>query len=142
MSARVIAYLAQTWWGRILSEHDTEPTELSGGLLKLVLGVVLVAPFDTFGNSVAFRDLSLLPEWLFGMLFICIGIGHLAVLRNGSEYWRRQFAGIGAGVWLALSGIFLHAVPSSWAAWVFLLAGVWQCWCYVRLRGPVRSAAR
>lgn len=138
MLAATINYLACTWWGRILSEHDTEPTEMAGGILKVLLGAQLLLPFDTFGSSTTFRDLQSLPEWLWGVALLSVGVSHLVALARGSAFWRRQFAFIGASVFLGLTGIFLHTSPSSWGAWVFCLAGVWQVWCYVRLRVPAQ----
>ena len=128
--------LRNTWWGKILAEHDTEPTELAGGLMKVVLGSQLIAPVDTFSNSPAFHDLTILPEWLWGLLLIGFGVGHWFALRHGYRPWRRLASAIGFLIWFALGATFLHAAPNSLGAWVFLLAALGQCWCYVRLGGP------
>jgi hypothetical protein len=128
--------LRHSWWGLILAEHDTEPTELAGGLMKLVLGSQLILPLDTFATSATFRDLTVLPEWAWGALLIVIGVGHLAALRNGNRSWRRWGSGVGFLLWFSLGATFLHASPNSLGAWVFLLAAVGQMWCYVRLGGP------
>lgn len=130
------AKLRTSWWGRILAEHDTEPTEFAGGLMKLVLGSQLVAPVETFTNSASFRDLSVLPEWLWGVLLLIFGFGHMFAIRDGHRKWRRWASGIGFLIWFALGATFLHASPNSLGAWVFLLAALGQMWCYVRLGGP------
>lgn len=129
--------LRGSWWGKILAVHDTEPTELAGGLMKLVIGSQLLLPLETFSTSVAFRDLSILPEWLWGSLLAIIGILHLAALRDGYRPWRRVASAVGCVLWFALGTTFLHATPGSLGAWVFILAALGQAWCYVRLGSRV-----
>jgi hypothetical protein len=125
--------LRYSWWGRILAEHDSEPTELSGGLLKIVVGFWLILPLQTFSGGPAFGTISVIPEDIWALFLVIIGSGHLAALANGHPAWRRWAALVGCFVWCAMGSTFLWASPSSIGPLLFLGAGVSQAWCYVRL---------
>lgn len=122
-----------SWWARILAEHDTEPTELAGGALKVVIGVWLLLPARTFSSSPAFGVISVIPENYWGVFLVVIGIGHLAALRNGHPAWRRYAALVGCFVWCSMGLTFLVANPSGIGSLTFLAAGIAQGWCYSRL---------
>lgn len=133
--------ILDSWWGRVLAEHDTEPTELSGGLLKVVIGAWLLLPMQTFSSAPAFGTISVIPENLWGLFLVVIGIGHLAALRNGHPAWRRYAAFVGCFIWSAIGLTFLAANPVGIGSLLFLGAGIAQGWCYSRLGGLVARGA-
>lgn len=121
------------WWRRILAEHDTEPAELSGGLLKVGIGFWLLLPMDTFGSSPTFAALSILPEPVWGVVLIALGTFHLSALRSGASAARRHAATIGYLVWFSFAVVFVATSPPA-IGWVaFLVAGLAQLWCSLRL---------
>lgn len=130
--------IRSSWWGLILSEHDTEPTEMSGGLLKLGLAVVLLTPRDTFGSSVVYSLLSVVPEPIWGVVLLVFGCLHLGSLHNGARSWRRAMAGVGFLIWFCWWVSFALGSTASTGSVVYLLAAFGQGWCYVRLgRAPM-----
>lgn len=125
--------ISRSWWGRILAEHDIEPTELSGGTLKIVVGFWLVLPLQTFSSAPAFGVISVIPENLWALFLVVIGAGHLAALANGHPAWRRWAAFVGCFIWSAMGITFIWANPAGIGPLLFLGAGLSQAWCYVRL---------
>lgn len=123
--------LSQSWWGRILAEHDTEPTELSGGLLKVTIAFWLLLPWQSI--SPAFGAASHIPEIWWSIFLVVVGVGHLAALRNGYPAWRRWGALVGFFVWCSLAiSLWANGVVGL-APLLFLGAGLSQGWCYVRI---------
>jgi hypothetical protein len=133
--------IRDSWWGLILREHDTEPTELSGGVLKVAIGTWLLLPAQTFSMSPAFGVISIIPENLWGVFLVVIGVGHLAALQNGHRAWRRWASLVGCFVWCAIGLTFLAANPAGLGSLLFLGAGIAQGWCYSRLGSLVGSLA-
>lgn len=120
-----------SWWGRILAEHDTEPTELSGGLLKVSISLWLLLPVTSL--SPVFGVVALVPELWWSIFLMVVGVGHLAALRNGYVAWRRWGCFVGFFVWCSL-GITLYINGAvGLTPLLFLGAGFSQGWCYVRL---------
>lgn len=137
---RVRDGLASSWWGRILAEHDTEPVELLSGALKLALGVHLLLPWPTFPNNPRlYADMTVLPEWAWGIALIAISIGHLGALRDGAPSWRQWAAFTAFLVWIALGVTFVHTQPTALIGPTLLLFALASGWCYVRL-GILRRA--
>lgn len=123
--------IRRSWWGRILAEHDTEPTELSGGILKVAIAFWLVLPWQTLGP--AFGAVSLIPELWWAVFLMVVGIGHLAALRNGFPAWRRWGSLVGVFVWCSLAiSLWLNG-SLGLAPLLFLGAGLSQGWVYCRL---------
>jgi hypothetical protein len=125
--------IQRSWWALILAEHDTEPTELSGGLLKAVIGFWLLLPVQTFSNAPAFEAVSVIPESAWGVFLVVVGVLHLAALRNGHAGWRRWAALIGCFIWCAMGLTFMAANPAGIGPLLFVGAGLAQGWCYSRL---------
>jgi hypothetical protein len=131
--AAVPRYLRSTWWGLILAEHDTEPTEFGGGLMKIGLGALLLTPADTFGSSRIYTLLSALPEVGWGLLLIFFGILHLAALHDGNRSLRRMAALAGFMIWATFSLSFFLGNPTNTGFVVYGLLACAQGWCYIRL---------
>lgn len=129
----LIERLSAAWWTLILAEHDTEPAELSGGLLKMAIGLWLLLPFDTFGSSPTFAALSILPEWLWGVTLIGLGTFHLLALQGGNRDQRRHAATIGYLVWFSFAVVFVATHPPAFGWIAFMVAGLAQLWCSLRL---------
>lgn len=125
--------LRQSWWGKILAEHDTEPTELSGGCLKVLLGLTLLSPLQTFTASPAFATLSVFPEWVWGSGLVVLGVVHVVALWAGQRYWRARAATAGFVTWGVIGFTFWHANPASIGAVPFIVASAQQLWCSIRL---------
>ena len=137
------AMLVWSWYGRILAEHDTEPSELLSGALKVTLGLHLLWPGQTFaGNTLLYGDMAILPEWAWGMLFVAVGVGHLGALRNGNASWRRWAAFAAFLVWSSLGFTFLHTQATALVGPTFAVLAVSSGWVYVRLGILARGGAR
>lgn len=124
-----------SWWGRILDEHDTEPVELSGGVLKVLLGFWLLLPMDSFASSPTFAVLDVIPETAMGLVLLAVGIGHLLALRDGYVPWRRAASLIGFLIWFTFAATFVWSNPPAMGWLPFLLSAAGQGWCYIRLGG-------
>lgn len=122
-----------SWWGLILREHDTEPAELSGGILKAAIGFWLLLPLDTFASSPTFAALAVLPEWAWGTALFCAGVFHLGVLRRGNRTWRQRASLLGFLVWFSFAVVFVITNPPAFGFLAFLMAGLAQMWCSIRL---------
>lgn len=125
--------LARSWFGLILAEHDTEPAELSGGLLKVAIGFWLLLPMDTIGSSPTFAALAILPEWLWGAMLVTLGAWHLLVLRMGRRRERQRAATVAYYFWFSLAVLFVSTNPPSIGWLAFLVAGLAQLWASIRL---------
>lgn len=125
--------LAEGWWSLILRDHDTEPVELSGGLLKVSIGAWLLLPWDTFESSPTFAVFSILPEWLWGCALLAIGAAHLVSLRSGDLDRRRHGATVGYLIWFSFAMVFVFTNPPAIGWLAFLMAGLAQLWCSLRL---------
>lgn len=123
--------LTHSWWWAILREHDTEPTELSGGMLKVTIALWLLMPFQAL--SPAFGAVTLIPEVWWSVFLLVVGIGHLAALRNGYPAWRRWGSLVGVFVWSSLAiSLWANGVVGL-APLLFFGAAFSQAWVYLRL---------
>lgn len=125
-----------SWWGMILAEHDTEPVEMAGGLLKVSIGFWLLLPFDTFGSSPTFRALAVMPEWLWGSSLIVVGLLHLHALMDGDRRRRWRGSMVGFVVWFAMAFVFVATNPPALGWIAFMGAALGQMWASLRLGGP------
>lgn len=128
--------IARSWWGLILSEHDTEPTELAGGLMKVILAGVLLWPSETFSAGRIYGLLAVLPEPIWGSVMLVFGIVHLGSLRSGVRVWRRWMALVGFLIWFTWSISFFVGNPANTGGAVYLLLALAQGWAHVRLGRP------
>lgn len=126
-----------SWYGAILAEHDTEPVELMGGGTKVMMGVWLLLPFQSFTSSPTFAALAVLPEWVWGTFLLCVGVFHLAVLRNGDRDWRKWAALIGFLIWVSFGTVFVWTNPPAIGWIMFMSVGGVQMWASLRLGTPV-----
>lgn len=127
------ARIKRSWWGMILAEHDTEPAELMGGLLKVAIGAWLLLPWSTFSASRTFQMMAVAPEWFWGGAFIGIGAFHLYALRKGGVHRRWWAAMIGFTIWFSLAFVFVAANPPAIGWLMFMAAACAQGWASVRL---------
>lgn len=125
-----------SWWGKILAEHHTEPTELLlGGFLKWVVGTWLFLPFDTFSSSPTFASLDLFPEMAWAIFLMIFGAIHMGVLKQGSIHYRKYASFGGMLIWAALSFTFIVTNPPAFGSMLMLVAAISQGWCFIRLDG-------
>lgn len=124
---------SRAWWSLILAEHDTEPAELSGGVMKALIGGWLLLPMDTLASSPTFAALTILPEAVWGGTLAVLGGYHLAALRSGERDRRRQAATVGYLVWFSFAVVFVTTNPPAIGWIAFMMAGLAQLWVSVRL---------
>lgn len=136
LAVRLRDAIRSSWWGLILVEHDTEPTEMFGGLLKLLLAGLLLLPYDTFGGARVYGLLSVLPESVWAVVLLLFGCVHLLALRHGVRTWRRWMALAGFLIWFTWAISFVLGSPSNTGCVVYLLAALGQAWAYTRLGRP------
>jgi uncharacterized membrane protein HdeD (DUF308 family) len=128
--------IKHSWWGAILAEHDTEPVELIGGGTKVAMGVWLLLPLQSFSSSPTFAALAILPEWVWGLFLLCVGIFHLAALHNGHRGWRKWAAVVGFLVWFSFGTVFVWTNPPAIGWIMFLAIAAAQMWASIRLGSP------
>ena len=125
--------IRNSWWGLILAEHDTEPTELASAILTSLLGLFLLAPADTFAVGRIYSFLALLPETFWGVLLIVVGVLQGVMLRTGWRSARRAMAMAGFVIWSWFGISFLMGNSSNTGWVVYFLAAAGMGWVYVRL---------
>ncbi len=125
-----------SWWGLILAEHDTEPVELMGGATKVIMGIWLLLPLESFGSSPSFSTLAVFPEWAWGAFLLVVGLLHLSALHDGRRPWRSWASGVGFVVWFSFAVVFLTSNPPAIGWIMFLSVAFAQCWASVRLSMP------
>lgn len=128
--------LKHSWFGLILAEHDTEPVELIGGATKVIMGIWLLLPFDTFEASPTFSELRVFPEWAWGTFFLVVGLLHLTALHDGNRVWRSWASGIGFVIWFAFAVVFVTTNPPAFGWIMFLSVALAQMWASIRLGMP------
>lgn len=126
-------WLTRCWWARILAEHDTEPIELQGATLKILLGFWLLLPWDSFDASPTFRYLDAIPETAWGTFLLITGFIHWYTLRSGYREMRRVSCLLGFLVWFALTVVFLVANAPAIGFAAFFVVALGQGWSYIRL---------
>ena len=131
--ARFRDAIKRSWYGAILRDHDTEPTELAGGLMKVVLGAWLLVPLETFGSSESWAVIQLIPETALGAALLAVGAGHLAALRDGRYRWRYAASLLGFVVWFTFGASFWVANAATVGVPIFMLAAFGQGWTAIRL---------
>lgn len=104
-----------------------------GGLLKIVVGVWLLLPWDTFASSSTFRVIGVAPEWAWGTVLFLVGSGHLVVLRDGSRTGRRRASLIGFLFWFSLGSVFVFSNPPALGWLLFMMSALGQGWAWIRL---------
>jgi hypothetical protein len=125
--------IQHSWWGLILAEMDTEPIELIGGGTKVLMGVWLLIPWQSFTSSPTFAVLGVLPEWAWGTFLLVVGLAHLAALRSGHHSWRGMAALIGFLVWFSFAFVFVVTNPPAFGWIMFLSVALAQMWVSIRL---------
>ena len=126
--------MKHSWWGKIVAEHDTEPEELKGGTINVGAGIWLLLPFNTYASSPTFYAMVILPEVIWGLLFLLLGTLHLMVLRRGDYYLRSKFSFISFILWGALGIVFMLSNPPAFGWLFFMYVSIGQGWCTIRLR--------
>lgn len=127
------ANIQRSWWGLILAEHDTEPVELIGGGTKVLMGCWLLLPWTSFTSSPTFATISVLPEWVWGLFLLCLGVFHLGALHSGKRGWRQGAAFVGFLVWCSFGTVFVWANPPAIGWIMFMSVGLAQMWASIRL---------
>jgi hypothetical protein len=125
--------IKHSWWGVILAEMDTEPVELIGGGTKVLMGLWLLLPLESFTSSPSFVAISIFSEWLWGLVLLVVGIAHLAALHNGNREWRQWASLIGFLIWFSFAVVFVVANPPAIGWIMFLSVAFAQMWASVRL---------
>lgn len=133
----MITYLSRTWWGRMLANCDTEPTELlMGGFLKWLVGTWLMLPLQSLQGSPTFSGLTeMLPEPVWGLILMVLGATHMMSLYNGSIRYRRWSCFISMSLWAGMTFYSLWVNPPAFGVTLFLTAAICQGWCCTRLQG-------
>lgn len=119
----------------ILTDYDTEPTELGLGCLSTVFGLWLLNPWiDTYAAAPSFRLLaSVAPEWFWGLGFLALGLLRFRSIHDGSLAHRRRVSFVGALAWWSLWASFTLANPAATATVVYGVIGAAAIWVWVRL---------
>lgn len=131
-----------------------------------VVGVILLAPFDTFGSSPGWRTLAHLhvhgwhpTEESWGALVFALGmmmwtsLYFFSGLEQLLEEYTVKHAGrepayrfamlvwqLGVVLWMPLGLSFLFANPGSIGAWIFMAMGIVSEWVAWRIGRIVRAA--
>jgi hypothetical protein len=128
--------IQRSWWGRILAEHDTEPVELIGGGTKVLMGLWLLLPWQTFAMSDSYDSIRIIPEWIWGTFLLTVGLLHIAALHSGHRTWRKWAALVGFLIWSCFGLVLGWANPAAIGWMLFLSVGASLMWASIRLGMP------
>lgn len=123
---RAVVRLQELW-----QAADYEPLELALSIATVMLGAILLLPFDTFGSAPAFATLrGIAPEWLWGLVTVTPGL--LAVVAAVYElYWLRLLCILAHVFWWLFVGTLLCTGNPYGFAWAFVwwgLVWLWPMW--------------
>jgi len=110
-------------WIRVQTRFGPRQTEWLMAAITLGWGAVLLLPVESMSTSAWDIMKSLLPEFMWGLIFFILGMARLiGLVINGSRReitpWIRVVsAGIGFLLWIGIStGFALSGVISTWLA--------------------------
>lgn len=92
---------------KILFHYDWEIVEVIGASFKIVWGIWLLLPFQTFYGTVVYDALSTVTtEKGWGLFILILGSIHLAAIINGVIKYRRFMLMIGCMFWVFITVVF------------------------------------
>lgn len=118
----------------LIKEADTEIVELLLGVLALNWGLLILAPFDTFGSTPSFRVMaSAAPEPVWGSALFIAGVLHICGLARNHRHTRQAAAFFTFLCWMVIAISFGLANPQGTAMAVYPTLALLSAWAYVRL---------
>lgn len=112
-----------------LRDRRSFAVEVYLALQAIVFGWWLLMPWQSFAvGSDVYTTLSLVPEAVWGTLFLGHGILHLVALETGDRRMRMRGTSMVVFLWLVVLIAFVSAAPWSTATPTYLvpvLAGLW-----------------
>lgn len=91
----------------MIFKYDWDIVEIEGAIFKIVWGIWLLLPFETFDGQEVYTALkSIAPETLWGALVLGLGLGHLIAIAYGTAKWRRHFILAACMFWIFISVTF------------------------------------
>ena len=126
-AARLRAYTAlltvQTW-----------PLEYYLAQMCFAYGLWLLGPWSVYGSApAAYTVLSVVPEWLVGVIFTLHGFLYSRALDSKDVARCRDGAAITVLLWLAVGGALMATVPLSAVVVVYGAPVAASVWVYTRL---------
>lgn len=136
-------------WRRILKERlyglfwiiDHEPAEIAAGGLAASWGIGFLMPWDSFHTGYGGRlataytvMASMLPETVWGAIFLLCGLAQLLALLFDHITLRRFFALQTFALWAFVSILFFQANYRQISIFTFPLVAAGSGWAYLRLK--------
>lgn len=116
-------------------EIGTELEETFGALWAFCFGFWLLLPFDTFGNTRAFRVLDAISiEALWGLAAVAFALWRLDAITMKRQCARHCLTLFGVTLWSSLAVLFLIGNIASPAAAQFFLVAALETLSYRNLR--------
>lgn len=92
---------------KLLFQYDWEIVEIQGAIFKIVWGIWLFLPFDTFGGQPVYDSLSKITnETTWGFFIIVLGLIHLWAISSGIVKYRRVMIFVAFMFWVFISVVF------------------------------------
>lgn len=119
------------WWWR----GDTRGAEVISAVLAWMWGLILLHPYSTFSDIAGYKLMAeLAPEWLWGVVYLVIGLLQSAAMCGNVHYLRYPSAVLSMLGWVAGFYFFYSVHPVSHAPAIYGTLAFSQFW--VILRGP------
>lgn len=105
---------------------DTRSLETSSAATLGLNGLVLVLPASTFGaNPTAFAAMSSLPEWMWGVILMLVGLVQAYAVASHNADCRRRAALVAVSLYAFLATLYFVANPINLGTptWCVYVAG-------------------
>jgi uncharacterized membrane protein YidH (DUF202 family) len=119
----------------LLTDTDTEPTELFLGLISFTMGIWLLNPLvNTFDTTNSWQVISrILSEEMLGLIFIVIGLMQCYYSFNNYYKQRIMVSILTAGIWTLITMAFILYNITSIGIALFTILVIGNLWIFYRL---------
>jgi hypothetical protein len=120
--------------------YDTRALEFTLSFQCVAWGIWLILPLDTFSSSQVYSIISrILPEWVWGIIFLTAGILQIYSVHQYHWAFRRLMATVVLFLWVIVDVSLWVSRSSSAASITYLVFALSAMWCVVAIsvRGKV-----
>lgn len=128
---------------RLVFSYDWEIVEVQGALFKIIWGIWLLLPFNTFQGLDVYSVLAgVMNETAWAVVLLFLGSLHFLTITTGSIKWRRVMIFVACMFWIFISIVFgLARIGSALIPITFVIA-FFLAINYIRLGVPVVDKGR
>lgn len=97
-------------------------------------GIILILPYDTFSEAVAYGAMSTLaPEFVWALVLLLIGFLQLYGIVRDHYSFKRFTLLFATGVWIFIATMFALGSPFNTATGTYVIIGCLTGWLYTKV---------